>query len=122
MRTHVSPVTGPTDRDHNNIAVSKQAAICLWLYSPLLDIGRFFRRQDLLDGGSARRKASTYTQNNTNTDIHALSWFRTHDPSVRASEYSSCLRPRSHCDRQRNCWGRENIFGSPADKYELVCI
>jgi hypothetical protein len=24
-------------------------------------------RQDSLDGGSARRKASTYTQNNTNT-------------------------------------------------------
>jgi hypothetical protein len=24
--------------------------------------------QDTLDGGSARRKASTYTQNNTNTE------------------------------------------------------
>jgi hypothetical protein len=29
------------------------------------------------------------------TDIHV----RTHDPSVRASEDSSCLRPRGHCDR-----------------------
>jgi hypothetical protein len=33
-----------------------------------------------------------------NTDIHALSGIRTHDPSDRANEDSSCLRPRSHCD------------------------
>jgi hypothetical protein len=33
-----------------------------------------------LDGGSARRKAATYTQNNTNTDIHALSGIQTHYP------------------------------------------
>jgi hypothetical protein len=38
--------------------------------------------------------------NARNTDIHALSWIRTHDLSVRGSEYSSCLRPRGHCDRQ----------------------
>jgi hypothetical protein len=36
---------------------------------------------------------------NAYTDIHALSGIRTHDPSVRASEDSSCLRPRGHCDR-----------------------
>jgi hypothetical protein len=59
-----------------------------------------------LDGGSARRKAATYTQNNANTekthtDIHALSGIRTHDSSVRAVEdSSSCLRPRGHCDRR----------------------
>jgi hypothetical protein len=34
-----------------------------------------------------------------NTDIHALSGIRTHDPSFRASENSSCLRPRGQCDR-----------------------
>jgi hypothetical protein len=64
---------------------------------------------DSLDGGPARRKASTHTHNNTNTkykinahntDIHALSGIRTHDPSVRANEDSPCLRPRGHCDRQ----------------------
>jgi hypothetical protein len=33
------------------------------------------------------------------TDIHALSEVRSHDPSVRASEDSSCLRPRGHCGR-----------------------
>jgi hypothetical protein len=35
-------------------------------------------------GGSARSKAVTYT-NRINTDIHALSGIRTHDPSVRAA-------------------------------------
>jgi hypothetical protein len=34
-----------------------------------------------------------------NTDIHALSGIRTNDPSVRASEGSSCLRLRGHRDR-----------------------
>jgi hypothetical protein len=37
--------------------------------------------------------------NARNTDIHALSEIRTQDPSVRASEDSSCLRPHGHCDR-----------------------
>jgi hypothetical protein len=58
-----------------------------------------------LNGGSGRRKAATYTRNNINTEqthtyIHALNGIRTHDPSVRASEDSSCLRPRGHCDWQ----------------------
>jgi hypothetical protein len=33
-------------------------------------------------------------------DIHASSGIRTHDPSVRAGEDCSCLRPRGHYDRQ----------------------
>jgi hypothetical protein len=36
---------------------------------------------------------------NAQTDIHALSGIRTHDPSVRSSEDSSCLRQNGHCDR-----------------------
>jgi hypothetical protein len=36
---------------------------------------------------------------NAHSAIHALSWIGTHDPSVRASEESSCLRPRGHRDR-----------------------
>jgi hypothetical protein len=35
---------------------------------------------------------------NAYTDIHVLSGIRIHDPSVRASEDSSCLSPRGHCD------------------------
>jgi hypothetical protein len=41
------------------------------------------------------------TQNNEHTVIHALSAIRTHDPSVRASEDSSCLTPRGHCGRSQ---------------------
>jgi hypothetical protein len=35
-------------------------------------------------------------------NIHALCRIRTHDPSFRASEDSSCLRPRGYHDRQVN--------------------
>jgi hypothetical protein len=36
-----------------------------------------------------------------NANIHASSGIRAHDPSVRADEASSRLRPSGHCDRQR---------------------
>jgi hypothetical protein len=35
-----------------------------------------------------------------NADLHTLSEIRTHDPSVRTSKDSSCLRPRGHWDWQ----------------------
>jgi hypothetical protein len=62
-------------------------------------------RWDSLDRGSARRKAANYTQNNT--DIHASSGIRTHDPGIRAGKKSSCLRPRGH-------WSSEAILPSSA--------
>jgi hypothetical protein len=33
------------------------------------------------------------------TDVHASNGFRTHDPSIQASEDSSCLKPPGNCDR-----------------------
>jgi hypothetical protein len=45
-----------------------------------------------------------------NTDIRALSGIRTHNPSVRASEDSSCLRPRGHCDRLENAVPTTNFI------------
>jgi hypothetical protein len=42
---------------------------------------------------------------NAHTDIHALSGIRSHDASVRATEDSSRIRPRGHCDRQSYLWG-----------------
>jgi hypothetical protein len=36
---------------------------------------------------------------NAYTNIHTLSGIRTHNPSVQASEDSSCLTPLGHCDR-----------------------
>jgi hypothetical protein len=36
---------------------------------------------------------------NAHTDIYDLSGIRTHNPSVRASEDSSCFRPRGQCDQ-----------------------
>jgi hypothetical protein len=46
-----------------------------------------------LNTGQHKHRINTYTPN-----IHALSGIRTHDTSVGASEDSSCLRPRGHCD------------------------
>jgi hypothetical protein len=39
---------------------------------------------------------------NAHIDIHASCGIRTHDPSVRAREDSSCLRQRGHCDRLKS--------------------
>jgi hypothetical protein len=85
--------------------------LLLWLCSALVGPGSLFQfldpihsRQDSLDGRSDRRKSSTYTQKNRinahNTDVHVLNGIRTHVPSVRASEDSSCFRPRDRCARQ----------------------
>jgi hypothetical protein len=49
----------------------------------------------------SRGRYLTQTQNKriqTSKFIHALSGIRNQDPSVRASEDISCLRPRGHCD------------------------
>jgi hypothetical protein len=48
-----------------------------------------------LNRGQYKQNKRIHTPN-----IHALSGIRTHDTSVRASEESSCLRPRGYCDRR----------------------
>jgi hypothetical protein len=84
-----------------------------WLYSPLLGPGLFFSSVTFFtqtvgllgrvinpsQGLYLHTEQHKYRINAHNTDIHPLSRIRTHDPSVPASEDSSCLRPRSHSDR-----------------------
>jgi hypothetical protein len=41
---------------------------------------------------------------NAHTDVHISSGIRTRDPSVRAGEDGSCLRPRGHRDRLLNIY------------------
>jgi hypothetical protein len=87
--------------------------LLLLLYSPLLDLGRFFSFLILYtvdrtpwtgispsQGFYLHTEQHNHRTNAHNTDIHALSGIRTHDSSVRASEDSSCLRWHGHCDRQ----------------------
>jgi hypothetical protein len=83
-----------------------------WLYSPFLGPGLFFScvifftktvglfgkgispsQGRYLHTGQHKHRLNSYT------DIHVLSGIRTHDHSMRASEDSSCLRSRGHCDR-----------------------
>jgi hypothetical protein len=83
-----------------------------WLYSRLLGPGLFFsfviiftQTVGLLgrvispSQGSYLHTGQHRHRINAHTDIHALSGIRTHDPSVRASEDSSCFRKRGYCDR-----------------------
>jgi hypothetical protein len=91
-----------------------------WLYSPLLGRGLFFSfvlfftqsvgflgrvisssQGRYLHTGHHKHRINAYT------DIHALSGIRAHDPSVRASEDSSCLRSRGHCDWRIPIYSRE---------------
>jgi hypothetical protein len=93
----------------------QKLSVCLSIYGStvyLLDLGRFFSflilyivgrtpcKGDQLVARSLPTHRTTHTQNK-NTDIHAFSGIRTHDPSVQTNEDNSCLRPRGHCDRQK---------------------
>jgi hypothetical protein len=83
----------------------------LWLWSPLLDLGHFFSSLILYTVGrtpwtgdqSVARALPAHRTTQTETkriDIDPLSGIRTHDPSVRANEDSSCLRPHGLCDQR----------------------
>jgi hypothetical protein len=87
----------------NRTSLSLSLSLALLPFGPwpvFLFLNPIHNLYDSLNGGSARRKTATYTQNK-HTDIHVSSWNRTHDPSVRAGDDGSCLRPRGHCDRRR---------------------
>jgi hypothetical protein len=77
----------------------------VWLYSPLLDLGRFFSFLIMYTVGTIlltgdQPVARPLPTHRINADTHGLSGIRTHDPRFRAIEDSSCLRTRGHCDRQ----------------------
>jgi hypothetical protein len=72
-----------------------------WLYSPLLGPDLFFSSVmfSTQTVGLLGQVISPSQGRYLHTDIHTLSGIRTHDPSIRASEDSSCLRHRGHWDR-----------------------
>jgi hypothetical protein len=84
------------------------------LRSFLLDLGRFFNFLILYTVGrtpwtgispsQGRYLHTEQHKQNKRTQTHAFSGIRTQDPGVRASEGSSCLRPRGHCDRLNECF------------------
>jgi hypothetical protein len=84
----------------------------LRLYSPVLDLGRFISFFILYTFGGTPwpgdQPVATPlpTRRTTRTfNIHALSRIGTHDPSVRANEDISCLRPRCNWNRGVGTWG-----------------
>jgi hypothetical protein len=85
-------------------------SIYLWLYSPCgpcplfqflnLYTVRPTHWREISPSQSRYLHTEPHKQRiNAPTDIHASSRIRNHDPSVRAIEDGSCLRPRGHCDR-----------------------
>jgi hypothetical protein len=69
------------------------------LQSFLLDLARFFNFLILYIVGLLWPGSAYLHTEWTHTDVHALSGIWTHDPSFRASEDHSCLRPCGHCDQ-----------------------
>jgi hypothetical protein len=69
----------------------------------ILDLRSALMLSNIVQTGSGVHPTS-YPMSTGGSDIHALSGIRTHDPNVRASEDSSCLRPRGRCDRQWHCY------------------
>jgi hypothetical protein len=78
-------------------SVALQPFIGPW---PLFQSLNLFTQSVGLLGRGISPSQGRYLHTGQHTDIHALSGIRTHDPSVRASEDSSWLRPRGHSDGQ----------------------
>jgi hypothetical protein len=79
--------------------------LLFWLYTTVLGLDRIFRflilytvrRPPWTGDQPVAKPLPTHRINAHNTNIHALSGIRTHDPSVRASEDSPRLRRFRHC-------------------------
>jgi hypothetical protein len=97
--------------------INGSTALC-WPW-PFIQFRNLFYTDGRIPWTSDQPVARLYTGKhkhriNAHTDIHALSGIRTHDPSFRASEDISCLRPRGHRDRRsRMSSGRKFTFNTP---------
>jgi hypothetical protein len=99
-----------------------EESICLWFYNPLFGLGRFFSflifytvgRTPWTGDQPVGRPPPTHGTNTeqTHTDIHASSWIRTHNHSVRVSEYNSYPRPRGR-KKYLRCSNPENMGSNP---------
>jgi hypothetical protein len=69
-----------------------------WSYKQL--VGLLRREISPLQGLYLHTEQHKHRINAHNTDIHAFSGIRIHDPSVHAREDSSCIRRRGHCDQR----------------------
>jgi hypothetical protein len=99
-----------TDRKYLSLTPVKAFIFFLWLYSPIqalaasmklsvslqvLDLGQSVGFLERVINSSQGLYLYTNTEQHTTQalNIHTLSGIRTHDPGVRGSEDSSCVRP-----------------------------
>jgi hypothetical protein len=83
--------------EHTAVIFSLYGPKALWTLAAF-SVSHSYTQSAAFPGREISRKAATYTEQ-TQTDIHASSDSRSHDPSVQAGEDGSCLRPRGQCDR-----------------------
>jgi hypothetical protein len=130
MAGHFFKLKGLVHKGHGCTQCSKWAGMCWyhhhqWLYSPCKNLGRLTYRGFVIllrhtagllwTSGQPVAKASTYTRQHNiqtqETNIHALSGIRTHDPSNQAAA-DLRLRPRGHWDRHMLVYHTELFFCS----------
>jgi hypothetical protein len=93
------------------LSIRDSTALC-WTSAAFSVSWSFSQSVGLLVRGSARRKASTYTQDSTNTeqtytDIHAPCGIRTHDPSAwRAKAVNALDRAATVVGLSYITWGK----------------
>jgi hypothetical protein len=101
------------------------------LYSPLLDLGRFFNfvilyavgRTPWMGDQPVERPLPTHrTTQIQNKHTHASSGIRTHDPSARAGKDGSCESATGHSDRSIILTGVYHIAFSNQNLYLLYKI
>jgi hypothetical protein len=94
----------------DSIYLSIYLSIDLWLCSSFFYFGHFFSFLILYTDGRTPSTENQPVARPLPTDIHALSGIRTHDPSVREREGSSCLRQRDHCDGYETFYEEKNLW------------
>jgi hypothetical protein len=92
--------------------------IYIWLYSPC-GPWTLFQLPDLYTVVRTPWTEDQPVASPLPTQRHpCLGWIRTHDPSIRAGEDGSCLRPRGHRDRRIEKMPRGEIWYST----RLICF
>jgi hypothetical protein len=82
-----------------------------WSYTQL--VGPLGQENSLSQDRYLHTEQQKHRINAYNIDHHAFSGIRTHEPSFRASEDSSCLTPCDHRDRPHPLWLNRIFVGKP---------
>jgi hypothetical protein len=96
----------PLELQFRSLSLSLCGSTALWTLASFSSFVIYTQSVGLLGQGmSPSESCYPHTEQHKHridADIRASSGIRTHDPSARADEDSSCLRRRGHCDRLKS--------------------